>query len=235
MKNINIEKTYETELGFIITGRDNLEVLKEIPDNTIDQIYIDPPYLTNKTWEKNGWSFDDNFDSMWDYLFFLGERLVEAKRIMRTRTFQLVDDILYEDGKVCTYEPLKNKILCDYSGKGKRKLLLKGVEVGASIFVHIDYRTNSEIKTYLMDVLFGEGKSTITLDDVNTLMYNKIGKKLHTPISVTPVTIEQGPSICMDFFGGSHSYAAACHKLGRRYISIEMNKTEQLFKDQICI
>jgi len=219
--------------GLIITGYDNLEVLKQLPDNIVDSIYIDPPYLTNKTWEKNGWSFEDKFDDMWSFLFFLGERLVEAKRIMRTRHYQLVNGQLLEDGKPCTYEPRKQKILEDYSSKGKRKKLEKGVDIGASIFVHIDYRTNSEIKTYLMDPLFGEGKGALTWDDVQTIIENKIGVRVHEPVSIPSVEISQGPDIVMDFFGGSHSTAVAAHKLGRRYISIELNKSEQLFIDGI--
>jgi hypothetical protein len=219
--------------GVIITGADNLDVLKTIPDNTVDMIYIDPPYLTNKVWEKNGWSFEDKFDDMWSFLYFLGERLIEAKRIMRTRHYQIVDDVLMEDGRVCTYEPRRDKILEDYSGKGKMKKLEKGVDVGASIFVHIDYRTNSEIKTYLMDPLFGEGKGALSWDDVQMIMENKIGERVHTPISVPAVEISQGPDIVCDFFAGSHSTAAAAWKTGRRFISIELNKTEELFYKQI--
>lgn len=223
--------TIDNPEGFIITGQDNLTILKQLPDSCVDSLFIDPPYLTNKTWEKNGWSFEDKFDSMWDFLYFLGERLVEAKRIMRESIFQLDGDILYRDGKPETYQPLINKILDDYSSKAKRKKLEKGITIGSSIFVQIDYRTNSETKTYLMDPLFGEG--ALTLYDVNVLMNNKIGKTLHEPVSIPKVDITPGPSICMDFFAGSNSYAATAYKLGRRYISIELNKTEDLFKEQI--
>jgi len=222
-------KKTELEYGTIYTGADNLEVLKSLPDNSVDMIYIDPPYLTNKSWEKNGWSFDDKFDDMWSFLFFLGERLVEAKRIMRTRRYQLIDDVLYEDGEVCTYEPRRDKILEDYSGKGKKKKLEGGVDVGASIFVHIDYRTNSEIKTYLMDPLFGEGGGALSWEQVQTLMPQPV----HIPKSAPQILIEQGPDIVCDFFAGSHSTAAAAYKLGRRFISIEMNDSEELFYKQI--
>lgn len=237
MKNIKIaigtEPKVSIEQGLIYTGIDNLELLKQVPDNTVDLIYIDPPYLTNKTWSKNGWEFDDKFEDMWSFLFFLGERLIEAKRVMRTRHYQLVGDILYEDGDVCTYEGRRNKILDGYSGKGKRKKLLEGIDVGASIFVHIDYRTNSEVKTWLMDPLFGEGMSTITIDDLNNMMRTKIGKELHVPVSIPSVKIEQGPDIILDFFGGSLSSCAAAYRTGRRFIGIELNETEQLFLDQI--
>jgi DNA modification methylase len=174
--------------GFIITGEDNLKILKLLPDNCIDNIYIDPPYNTGKKWSKNGWEFDDTFDSKWHFLLFLGERLVEAKRVMAE---------------------------------------------GASIFVHSDYRMNNEIKTYLMDPLFNEKESALSWCDVIGIMSDKIDEVIYKPISVPPVVIGKGPSICMDFFAGSHSYAAAAHKLGRRYISIELNESEQLFLDQI--
>lgn len=234
LKNVPYTPSVDTDNGFIITGHDNLDVLKTLPDNCVDQIYIDPPYLTNKTWEKNGWSFEDSFPSMWDYLFFLGERLVEAKRVMRTSLFKWEDGKLYRDGKEETYQPIIDKIVEDWvDKKSKRKQIEKGVEIGASIFVHVDYRTNNEIKTYLLDPLFGEGKTTLEWEEVQALMKIKIGKKCHTPVSVPAVDIPSGPSICMDFFGGSHSYAAQAYLTGRRFISIEKNKSEQLFLDAI--
>jgi hypothetical protein len=231
---IQYEKAVDLEQGFIITGYDNLEVLKTIPDGCVDQSYIDPPFKSNKTWEKNGWKFDDKFDDMWDYLFFLGERLVEAKRVMRESIITWDGKDFYRDGQIIQYKPLIDKLTDDWlSSKQKTKEVSKGKKLGASIFVHVDYRTNNEIKTYLMDPLFGEGKSALTLDDVQTLMQAKIGKTLHTPVSVPKVDITDGPSIVLDFFGGSHSYAAAAWKTGRRFISIEMNKSEELFWKQI--
>ena len=232
MKNIitDIKPVIKTEYGLIYTGVDNLDLLKQLPDNIVDAIYIDPPYLTNKTWEKNGWSFEDKFDDMWSYLFFLGERLVEAKRVMRESVITWDGKDFYRDGQIIQYQPLIDKLTADWlSSKQKTKEVSKGKKLGASIFVHVDYRTNNEVKTYLMDPLFGEGKGALTLDDIQILMQNKIGKQLHTPVSVPTVTISDGPSVCMDFFGGSHSYAAACWKTGRRFISIEMNKSEELF------
>lgn len=219
--------------GFIITGYDNLDILKLLPDNTVDMIYGDILYFTNKKWEKNGWEFDDRFDSMWHFLFFNAERFVELKRVMRTRNYQIIDDILHEDGKVCTYKPRRDKILEDYSSKGKRKKLEKGVEIGSSIFTHLDYRANSEVKTYLLDPLFGEGKSALDWSDVQSIMMTKIGKKVHTPVSIPAVEISQGPDIVLDSWGGSHSTAVAAYLTGRRFISIELNKSEQLFLDEI--
>ena len=226
-------KKTELEYGTIYTGADNLEVLKSLPDNSVDMIYQDTPYYTNKTWTKNGFTFEDSFESKWHFLFFIAERMVELKRIMRTRRYQLIDDVLYEDGEVCTYEPRRNKILEDYSGKGKKKKLEGGVDVGASIFTHIDYRTNSEIKSFIKDPLFGETDDCISWDDVQNLFEIKVGERVHIPISVPAVKIEQGPDICLDPFAGSMSLCAAAYKLGRRFIGIDLNDTLELFYKQI--
>jgi site-specific DNA-methyltransferase (adenine-specific) len=91
----------------IILG-DNLEILKLIPDNSIDLIWTDPPYNTGKKFQKrnkikaeisnNGnegfggekykriiegqyGSFKDSFD---DYIGFLVPRLEEAYRILKS-------------------------------------------------------------------------------------------------------------------------------------------------------
>lgn len=221
--------------GLIITGYDNLQVLKNMPDGCVDNIYIDPPFLTNKTWEKNGWTFHDHFDNMWEYLYFLGERLVEAKRVMRESVITWDGTNFYRDGLVISYQPLINKLTTDWlSSKQKTKEVSKGKKLGASIFVHIDYRTNNEVKCFLMDPLFGEGKGALTWEQVQDIFQRELGKKIHTPMSVPKVDITDGPCICMDFFGGSHSYAAAAWKTGRRFISIELNKSEELFYKQIA-
>lgn len=88
-----------------IVFADNLQVLKQIPDNAIDLIYIDPPFNTGKVQKRiqikttrcaegdrigfqgsryrttviGTKSFADFFD---DYLAFLEPRLVEAHRVL---------------------------------------------------------------------------------------------------------------------------------------------------------
>ena len=84
---------------------DNLDVLKELPEGSVDLIYVDPPFNTGKaqsrtriktmrsdTGDRTGFAgrryettvvgtqaFDDAFD---DYLAFLEPRLVEAHRVL---------------------------------------------------------------------------------------------------------------------------------------------------------
>ena len=87
---------------------DNLPVLQQMPDSSVDLIYIDPPFNTGKTqrhtqlktvqsddgdrsgfagrryrtWKGATRAYEDVFD---DYLAFLEPRLVEAHRVLASR------------------------------------------------------------------------------------------------------------------------------------------------------
>lgn len=70
---------------------DNLYVLRQIPNESIDLIYIDPPFFSNRTYTQI-WgddneirSFTDIFqDGMFSYLAWLNARLWEMKRVLKT-------------------------------------------------------------------------------------------------------------------------------------------------------
>lgn len=72
----------------VVIEGDCLLKLTKIPNESIDTIYLDPPFytqrkhnLTSKTGDK--YSFDDTWDSMEEYLLFLKKRLFEMKRILK--------------------------------------------------------------------------------------------------------------------------------------------------------
>ena len=59
---------------------DNLEILKSLPDNSVDLVYLDPPYNTGR----NFGEFEDAFPSMLAYASdFLKPRLKECHRILK--------------------------------------------------------------------------------------------------------------------------------------------------------
>lgn len=58
---------------------DNLDILKELPDEYADLIYLDPPFNSGKNWGE----FDDRFGLM-PYLSFMRERLIELRRVLRS-------------------------------------------------------------------------------------------------------------------------------------------------------
>jgi DNA modification methylase len=78
-----------SEINKLILG-DNLEILKTIETETVDLIYLDPPFFSNRNyeviWGDNGEvrSFEDRFSGGIDhYIGWLKERVVEMHRILK--------------------------------------------------------------------------------------------------------------------------------------------------------
>lgn len=79
-------------LNTIVLG-DTIETLKQLPDNSIDLIFADPPYnmqVEGKLLRANGNAFDgveghewDEFASLEDYKRFTKEWLQEAQRVLK--------------------------------------------------------------------------------------------------------------------------------------------------------
>lgn len=84
------------DINQLILG-DNLEILKNIDSETVDLIYLDPPFFSNKTyeviWGDSGEvrSFEDRFSGgIEHYISWLKERVIEMHRILKpTGTFFL--------------------------------------------------------------------------------------------------------------------------------------------------
>lgn len=58
---------------------DNLTILKTLPDNTFQMVYLDPPFSTGRDFS----DYVDKFKSLDEYGLFLYERFIEIKRILK--------------------------------------------------------------------------------------------------------------------------------------------------------
>lgn len=109
---------------------DNLYVLRGLPSQSVDLIYIDPPFFSNRTYTQI-WgddneirSFNDIFqDGMFSYLGWLNARLWEMKRILKnTGSIYVHCDwhashyIKCELDKVFGYDNFQNEIVWCYRG-----------------------------------------------------------------------------------------------------------------------
>jgi site-specific DNA-methyltransferase (adenine-specific) len=63
----------------VIKCNENLVELKKIPSNSINLVYIDPPFRTNREFN----DFTDTWKSMNEYLNFMKPRLKELKRVLK--------------------------------------------------------------------------------------------------------------------------------------------------------
>lgn len=71
----------------VILG-DCIDKLKEIPENSIDLVYLDPPFFTQREHklsdkDNNSYSFEDNWNSISDYKSYISDRLIECKRVLK--------------------------------------------------------------------------------------------------------------------------------------------------------
>ncbi|MBE2228235.1 MAG: restriction endonuclease [Ignavibacteria bacterium] len=73
---------------------DNLKMLKDIPDKSIDMIYIDPPFNSNRNYEtfwgdvQEKRAFNDRFGDADAYIHYMRPRVVELYRVLKdTGTF----------------------------------------------------------------------------------------------------------------------------------------------------
>jgi len=73
----------------VIYCGDNLEQLKKLPENSVDLIYIDPPFNSNRNYEvfwgetKEKRAFEDRHASTRAYIEFMRPRCVELHRVLK--------------------------------------------------------------------------------------------------------------------------------------------------------
>lgn len=70
------------EVNKIYLG-DNLEYLPNIEDESVDLVYIDPPFNSNRVYEKEDAQFADKFSSMTHYLDWIRPRIIHIHRILK--------------------------------------------------------------------------------------------------------------------------------------------------------
>ena len=114
---------------------DNLHIMRQIPTNSIDLIYIDPPFFSgrqyNVIWGDNNElrSFNDIWEGGLDgYLIWLNARLYEMKRMLRsTGSIYVHCDwhashyIKVEMDKIFGYDNFRNEIVWSYRTGGVSK------------------------------------------------------------------------------------------------------------------
>jgi len=107
---------------------DNLEIMKYIEPNSIDLIYLDPPYFTQTNWKIGNNEFSDSWKDMDEYLNFMEDRLRQMYRILKdTGSIYLHVDhhAVYElkviMDKIFGRENFINDIIWSYNTSGKSK------------------------------------------------------------------------------------------------------------------
>lgn len=218
----------------IILG-DCLEVMKDIPDESVDLVLTDPPYNISQKDKrlyrryKGGKQGDIVMDfGEWDYNFKIEPFLIESKRVLR------------DNGSIIvwTSEQLFGEYRNWFVKYMRPKQLLIWVKTNPLPQFRLNgYRQSTEL-------LFWAMKSRNKKDNKNFIFQSQremtnvfyapiVGGKERTthptqkPLSITEKLIKTHcikNGIVLDPFLGSGTTAVACKKLGRRYIGIEISE-----------
>jgi len=113
---------------------DNLELMKQLPSESIDLIYGDPPYFSQRNYSTTSKTdnvkrtFTDTFKTLTEYLQFLQIRLVEMKRLLKpTGSIYIHVDwhashyIKVMMDSIFGYDNFINDIIWTYTGGGSCK------------------------------------------------------------------------------------------------------------------
>ena len=123
----------ELETGVIYCG-DCLTKLKDIPDESVDLIYIDPPFSSNRDYvafwrEQEKRHFEDRFENVRAYLDYMTPRLEELYRVLKpTGSLYYHCDwhashyikVLLDSGRLFGYANFRNEIVWYYTSGGGR-------------------------------------------------------------------------------------------------------------------
>ena len=107
---------------------DNLHVMRQLPSESVDLVYIDPPFFSNRVYnviwgdEQEKRSFDDIWEGGLDgYLIWLNARLYEMKRLLKpTGSIYVHLDwhashyVKVEMDKIFGYDNFRNEIIWHY-------------------------------------------------------------------------------------------------------------------------
>jgi len=144
--------------------------MKRLSDNSVDMVYMDPPFFTQKTHTLSNasgirYEFSDVWNSREEYLKFIKERLIECKRVMNAKASiflhcdtaashhlrVLLDDVFGESN-------FRSEIIWTYKRwSNSKKGLLPGHQ---TIFFY------SKTKDYIFNTFYGDYSPTTNLDQI---------------------------------------------------------------------
>ena len=204
---------------------DYSKLLSQIPDSSIDMVFIDPPYWTLNKWRnigtttRLGGNNDKQKQSGWfetiscDDLFYL---MCDIKKLLKKDTHAF--------------------IMCD--GQTLRYVLSYAEEAGFSyckpivwdkVYAGMGYHLRCQHE-YI--VILDKGKNRIpknrSITDVIKIPMIRGGYPTEKPVELPQLFIENytnANDVVLDCFCGSGSTALACLKTGRKFITCDISKT----------
>ena len=203
-----------------------IELLKQIPDNSIDLVYIDPPYEQKVSHGSGAFGVEkklhyaqfDHISNGFDYEAYFKEfeRVLKAINIYiwhsRMQMFTLLD--YFVNKKKCNFTPLRwiktNPVpACGNSYISDSEYCFHFREQGVQIYGTVDSKKTYYIsQTNKKDKAIWEHPTIKPLDFVKNHIFNST----------------QPGDLVLDCFSGSGTTALTSSQLGRNFIAIEIDE-----------
>ena len=220
---------------------DNLAVMRGLPSESIDLIYIDPPYFS----QRNYGDFDDRWKSMQHYLDFMVERLKEMHRLLKPTgsiyvhlDWHAVHYVKVEMDKIFGYKNLVNEIVWhhDMGGRGSSSFAKKHDTI--LFYKKSDYIFNPILVPFQSGMTAwrysqkgkeppqGKIATDVWNFTFNTMSSERLGYQTQKPAELMERIILASSNegdLVADFFCGSGSFIKKAFELGRRCIGCDMS------------
>ena len=213
---------------------DNLELLKQMDNNSIDLIYCDILYNTGKKFK----DYDDNLGTPQQAMEWYKPRLIEMKRVLKDSgsihlqmDYRLVHYMKVEMDNIFGIENFVNDIVWKYGlgGSGKKSFSKKHDNI---LFYSKskDYIFNIQYENATSNKLKGCKKKMIDVWDIaniNNMAKERVGYNTQKPKELLQRIIKASSNdgdVVADFFMGSGTSMVVAKELGRNYIGCDINQ-----------
>ena len=195
-----------------ITCADCVEILKQLPDKSIDLVLTDPPYGMGfvSNYRQNKYDKIQNDDNL-DWLDGWCKQINRVKKDdAHLYIFCSWHNVDIFKATIDKYFPVKNMLIWEKNNTGMGDLVN-------------DYAPQYEICLYCNP----SNKPLNGRRDSNILKYARTQNSLHPtekPVDLFSFLVSKSShenDLVLDCFSGSGTTAVACHKLKRRFICIE--------------
>ena len=215
--------------------RDNLEVLKELPDNSVDLIFCDILYNTGETFD----DYEDKLGNAVEAMEWYEPRLKEMWRVIKDTgavylhcNYRLIHYLRVELDKVFGIDSFRNEIIWNQgSWKNISERKLASAHESMLFYAKENHKVNREIADQYTDVW------TLEALNQNDVFNEKVGYVGQKPLEYVERVIKISSNdgdVVADFFLGSGTTGVAAVKLNRNFIGCDINpRSLELTKKRI--
>ena len=212
---------------------DNLELLKQLDDNSIDLIYCDILYNTGRNFK----DYNDNLGTPQQAMEWYKPRLIEMKRVFNDNggiyiqcDYRLVHYLKVEMDNIFGINNFINEIIWKYGlgGSGKKSFSKK----------HDNILFYSKSNDYIFNIQYEEATSNKlkgckkkmtdvwSIANINNMAKERVGYDTQKPKELLQRIIKASSNkndVVADFFCGSGTSLVVAKELGRQYIGCDIN------------